>query len=160
MVIAIATFIGLASLLFIWYPFVRKSQERGFRPVGEKEQNLLELEGHRDATYAVIKELEFDYQMGKLSQEDYQNLRGKYEQTALGILAKIDSLKYHRPLVRSRPEGAGCPECDSPLKPGDKFCPQCGFKLPLFCANCGVALSQEFRFCPSCGQAAPIMGKS
>lgn len=160
MVIVIATFIGLASLLFIWYPFVRKSETSQLQPVGEREQNLLELEGQRDATYAVIKELDFDYQMRKLSQEDYQSLRGKYEQTAVTILAKIDSVRHRRPVTPPVSKGAECPQCGSELSPGYKFCPHCGFKPPLFCPSCGVALSQEFRFCPSCGKAAPVEEKS
>src|SRR3989304_6976825 len=126
MVIVIATFIGLASLLFIWYPFVRKSQVRQLQPLGEREQNLLELESQRDAAYAVIKELDFDYQTGKLSPEDYQSLRGRYEQTAIGILAKIDTVKRGRAVTQPSLKGASCSACGSQVSPGDSFCPECG----------------------------------
>lgn len=42
--------------------------------------------------YAVIKEAEFDRQMGKLTDEDYGLLREKYEARALEALAQLDRL--------------------------------------------------------------------
>src|ERR1700752_1290466 len=46
-------------------------------PGGGPERHRLEEE--KDLAYAAIKEAEFDFQMGKLSSEDYTLLRQKYE---------------------------------------------------------------------------------
>lgn len=48
------------------------------------------LEKERDVAYAVIKEAEFDFQMGKLSTEDYANLRHTYEGRAIAALTALD----------------------------------------------------------------------
>jgi hypothetical protein len=39
---------------------------------------------------AAIKETELDYQMGKLSDEDYGRMRERFEQQALEALAALD----------------------------------------------------------------------
>ncbi len=43
--------------------------------------------------YAAIKEAEFDKQMGKLTEEDYQLLRRKYESSAVEALTQLDRLE-------------------------------------------------------------------
>lgn len=49
-------------------------------------------EKQKTDAYAAIKEAEFDLQMGKLTLEDYQVLREKYEARALEALAQLDEL--------------------------------------------------------------------
>ena len=46
-----------------------------------------------------------------------------------------------------------CPNCNAPLAPNAKFCPECGTKIQekKFCAECGAALSPGVKFCPECG---------
>ena len=48
------------------------------------------LEKQRDLAYAAIKEAEFDFQMGKLSSDDYAALRRTYEARAIAALAELD----------------------------------------------------------------------
>lgn len=49
-----------------------------------------------------------------------------------------------------------CPTCGLPYAEGDKFCPQCGGKLPakaktLTCKMCGNTLNEHAQFCNICG---------
>ena len=55
---------------------------------GDPERYRLEKE--RDLAYAAIKEAEFDFQMGKLSAEDYAQLRRTYEERAVTALTALD----------------------------------------------------------------------
>ncbi len=66
-----------------------------------------------------------------------------------------------------------CPSCGRPIRPGSKFCGNCGATLPLspagkpsaatpppspggmVCPYCGKPVRSEARFCPSCGQNLP-----
>ena len=57
------------------------------RPVDPERHRL---EKQRDLAYAAIKEAEFDFQMGKLSSDDYAALRRTYETRALAALAELD----------------------------------------------------------------------
>jgi hypothetical protein len=47
-------------------------------------------ERQKKEAYAAIKEAEFDRQTGKLTQEDYDFLREKYEARALEAMAQLD----------------------------------------------------------------------
>ncbi len=58
--------------------------------VGPIDPERRRLEKERDLAYAAIKEAEFDFQMGKLSSEDYAALRGTYEARAIAALAALE----------------------------------------------------------------------
>ncbi len=56
---------------------------------------------------------------------------------------------------------ANCANCGNALRPGARFCPQCGTPPPppaaaASCSNCGSALRSGARFCATCGAAAPV----
>ncbi len=57
------------------------------------DENLEELQSHRDTTYSMPKELEFDYQSGILNEDDYETLRNRYKRKAATILRDMDGLK-------------------------------------------------------------------
>ena len=71
-------------------PLLRRAVEAPAAAHGDPERYRLEKE--KDLAYAAIKEAEFDFQMGKLSPEDYASLRQKYEGRALHALAALDRL--------------------------------------------------------------------
>ena len=50
-------------------------------------------QGQKSQAYAALKEAEFDLQTGKLTDEDYQALRDKYEARALDAMAQLDRLE-------------------------------------------------------------------
>lgn len=59
-------------------------------PGGPADPERYRLEKERDLAYAAIKEAEFDFQMGKLSNEDYAALRRTYETRAIAALSALD----------------------------------------------------------------------
>lgn len=44
-----------------------------------------------------------------------------------------------------------CPNCGSPIVPGQRFCGGCGAQLTLACPQCRITVSPGTRFCPNCG---------
>src|SRR4029453_4559439 len=46
-----------------------------------------------------------------------------------------------------------CPNCQTEVQPGQKFCPECGARLESACSSCGAALPANAKFCPTCGTA-------
>ena len=54
------------------------------------ELQRAKLDAMKELAYGAIKEAEFDFQMGKLSPEDYAALREKYEARALAALAALE----------------------------------------------------------------------
>ena len=92
MVIILFKLIILMGLLtLILFPFLRKSPQ--VQLAGDSGDSHPLLLQQKDAIYAAIKELDFDYHMGKLSQEDYQSLRVSYEQQAVELLKRLEDAK-------------------------------------------------------------------
>ncbi len=90
MTIFIALLITVLTFAFVVYPLIRRRPPQA----GSAEDGKLgELYSKRDATYSMLKELEFDFQSGILTEEDYRELEAKYENQALSVLKDIDDLK-------------------------------------------------------------------
>lgn len=69
-------------------PLLRVAVAPRTAAAGDPERYRLEKE--RDLAYAAIKEAEFDFQMGKLSPDDYALLRRTYEERAVAALTALD----------------------------------------------------------------------
>ena len=54
--------------------------------------------------------------------------------------------------IRS-PHYMKCPQCRRHVPDDAEFCPKCGVKLSLACAECGTPNEAAHRFCRKCGQA-------
>lgn len=66
--------------------------------------------------------------------------------------------------VAASQASATCPACGTALRPGARFCRQCGTKVetgaqerhevpkPSFCPGCGMQLREGARFCRQCGK--------
>jgi hypothetical protein len=89
MFILIAILLVVLALLPMIIPFFRSSGEA---PLGSEQIELAELLAEKQMMYAAIKELEFDYQAGKLSLEDYEQARQSYELRAIALLKQIDGI--------------------------------------------------------------------
>ena len=77
-----------AVALAVAQPLLRVPGGAATVTAGDPERYRLEKE--KELAYGAIKEAEFDFQMGKLSPEDYALLRQKYEALALAALAALD----------------------------------------------------------------------
>ena len=130
---------------------------------GEPRPELEELAGQRDAAYRAIKELEFEYQLGNLSQQDYQTLRERYRSEAAGILRRLEQARLPRkeavPVASASPAGAQAQSRKSAPAPAPvvdgRTCHACGKLAPAddrFCWHCGAALE---RICPTCHALRP-----
>jgi hypothetical protein len=53
---------------------------------------LRELHALRDVTYETLRDLEFDYHSGKISEADYKELGDRYRAEAVGLVRRIDAL--------------------------------------------------------------------
>ena len=83
-------FIGIlvaAVFAFIAYPiFTPPRAENNSSP-----DALDALYAQRDSAYTALRDLDFDFQLGKLSENDYQTLRARYKTRAAITLQQIDA---------------------------------------------------------------------
>ncbi len=77
----------VAVIAFIAYPLFTPSRAKN-EPAADALDNWI---AQRDSAYDAIRDLDFDYQMGKLSQSDYDALRNKYRARAAAALEQIDA---------------------------------------------------------------------
>ena len=59
------------SLVFIAYPLFK---EKWSVAASDGDEKFRELHSRRDTTYSMLKELEFDFQSGILTEGDYHDL--------------------------------------------------------------------------------------
>jgi hypothetical protein len=162
--IAIALLIVAAVAIVAW-PYFSPVAAANRLPNGS-DPALESLVTQRDATYAAIKDLEFDHTMGKLSDADYKGMRTKYETKAVAILQELDGLKKAPPPrarsgenaesieqeVQRLRRGAKCPQCGAPHAANDVFCAKCGTALRgIRCPKCGTRAAIGDMFCARCG---------
>lgn len=86
--------VGLIAVLVAW-PLLAVQTE-SVQPLPAAE-HIVRWEKQKAAAYAAIREAEFDKQMGKLTDEDYQFIRQKYEARAIEALAQLDQLTRKGP---------------------------------------------------------------
>ena len=130
---AIVFFIFLASVvsLYVVFPIVQAKTRFG-NWQESSNHHAGDLIDRKEAIYAAIKDIEFDFEMGKLSKEDYEELRQQYKDDAVGLLKKIEQKQMKVAKGgknRSGKEGAKanfCWICGTALVATDKFCANCG----------------------------------
>ena len=136
MIVFIAILLMGLTFAFVTYPLLKQRRHPSADSVEDEE--LQELHSRRDTTYSMLKELEFDFQSGLLTEDDYRDLETKYKKKAVSILKGIDNLKKDTDVeeeiekqVLERRQGKGrlCSQCGTRYQEGDHFCSRCGTKL-------------------------------
>ena len=144
----------------------------GIGLLGARAKSAAEIQVERDEhdrALAVqgLRELEFDREMGKLSDADYESMHQALEDRALTAMAAVENFRLQtnraasprklspvpltqaprRPPLPARRTGAAATQVAhaEPPPPSRKisFCPQCGAPATAdskFCAQCGLAI--------------------
>ena len=93
--VLIALGIAVVVVVFVGAPFFLLSGRNS--EVAPKDPDapdaLTELLAEKETIYAAIQELDFDLKSGKLSTEDHQILRRRYEAQAAAVLRRIDEFQ-------------------------------------------------------------------
>ena len=104
MIIAAYILIAAVVLIFIFRPlFASRGEIEGATRRENRRRQLME---NREMVYDAIRELDFDYRMGKVEDDDYRETRARYEAEAVDIMKAIDQSngRAERPDV---PKAAG-----------------------------------------------------
>ena len=81
----------LAALALAMWPVVRRNKQ-GPADAGNAELN--ELLSQRDVALNDIRDLDFDRDLGNLSEEDHQQLREQSKRHAVAILKKLNAEEH------------------------------------------------------------------
>jgi double zinc ribbon protein len=164
MEVAAAALVGLAAVWLILQPLISPGRRRAlvYEPPDPEETP-------KGVALAALKEIEFDRETGKLSDDDYAFLKAKYTGAALEALraeseegpasGDVEALiaarvRALRSAATSAPPGApSCTTCGPRPEPDAVFCSTCGMRMREggACAGCGATLDAGSRFCAQCG---------
>ena len=147
--------IGLLLIAGYWIlnPLLKNDQpESSF--LQKTEEALRQLNLKKEGAFETIRELEFDLDMGKLSDGDYESLKKQYKLDAVHYLKEIDEIKSGQQGEINPREKDIDDEIEREIsalrenrskRKDNVFCTQCGAKTPpggRFCSGCGSELKK------------------
>jgi hypothetical protein len=89
-VVFVALLMTAVVFLVVGYPLLRPGRGKGDL-VSTDHREAEDLLAERDAAQAAIEELDFEFHLGNLSQQDYEELRARYRQRAEDILRELEA---------------------------------------------------------------------
>ena len=112
------------------------------------ETELDRLLDRKNVIYRNLRDLEFEYKMGRLSDADFEQLEAGYRNEAAAVLERLDQLdaaenldevlekeiaarkaKLSGPGPKGRHDASLCPSCGAEKISGKKFCADCGHRF-------------------------------
>jgi hypothetical protein len=160
-------------VLFIFQPFIDERKNKVLitqaLPAKEKEMHVSSILAERDRILRALQELDFDFTLGKIPEEDYPTQRQFLLQKGAEVIKKLDEIsgdeqssdqlqRIEATLGGNKPEiGLDHEKIEKDVdvesmiaarkrskesKP-DGFCPKCGkpvSKTDKFCSKCGHTL--------------------
>jgi len=105
-------------------------------PTPQPESPFQHLDQRKAAIYENLRDLQFEYRVGKLSDADYQNTKKDLQKELATVLGEVDRLKAQlgmngavpppAPKPQAKPTGLVCPSCGAKFEKELKFCGECG----------------------------------
>ena len=108
-------------------------------PAPVPESPFRHLDERKASIYENLRDLQFEYRVGKLSDADYQSTKKDLQKELAGVLAQVDLLKeqlqvqvgqVHAQPARGKSDkqqaGLVCPACGARFEKQLKFCGECG----------------------------------
>jgi hypothetical protein len=141
----IAVVVLVVAITTLFTLFVRAKDIPPPEPVSPTQY----LEDRKAAIYENLRDLQFEYRVGKLSDADYQQTKLTLQKELAGVLSEIDRIT--QATGRMTPPAAAAPKSPAAAaKASEKRptaaateCPHCGAKFPKpmkFCGECGKAM--------------------
>ncbi len=128
--LALAGVLALAAIFWLSVPLRRSGA------IDEDEESISALAREREALIWSIRDLDHDFETGKISEEDHREMRDSLRSRAVALLRQDRAESS-----TSGSQGA------VPAEPAEE--------APSACTGCGAGLERSHRFCPQCGSARP-----
>jgi hypothetical protein len=106
-------------------------------PQPEPVSPVKHLDERKAVIYDNLRDLQFEYRLGKLSDQDYQQTKQDLQRELAVVLAEIETIAPQPRKPAAAPPAA---------KPAPNTCPHCGAKFPKpmkYCGECGKPMLVE-----------------
>jgi hypothetical protein len=155
LIIAITCLIAIAVIAFI---LGVKAKDL---PAPDPESPFQHLDERKEAIYENLRDLQFEFRLGKLSEADYQITKKDLQKELANVLAEVDRLRAKldgapppKPPARTAPAAAAAPATAahaSAARPAPAAQTN-GFT----CEACGAEFEKPLKFCGECGQPMKV----
>jgi hypothetical protein len=167
LILALALLVGFYLSQPLFDPRLRRVSVAAQTVADTREHVRSSLLAERDRLINALLELEFDYALGKIPEEDYPAQRDALRQAAVQVLRQLDEFEVKRDesvaeeqleaalaARRAQRKGEALPEEMDEIERliAERRRERQG-KVAGFCPHCGQPVRQEDRFCPKCGMA-------
>ena len=122
MMVAVALLLALGAMFYTL--FVRQRDIPEPLPVSP----IQHLEDRKYAIYDNLRDLQFEYRLGKLSDDDYKQTKQALQRELAIVLAETEETVKRigmKPAPKKKP-GNVCPHCKATFAQNLKFCGECG----------------------------------
>jgi hypothetical protein len=157
--IVAASFVGLGAYRTL-APLV--ASEIGGAPVVAGGRTRAALEREKTLALRAIKDLEFDFAMGKVAQADFDEMSGRLRRRAIGLIQQLDATAGYRDQIErelaalvSTPRHAGLKTQDPRPTTQDPRPTTQDPRSTIQCA-CGTSNGADARFCKQCGSPLAV----
>jgi rRNA maturation endonuclease Nob1 len=103
-------------------------------PEPEPVSPFAHLDERKAAIYENLRDLQFEYRVGKLSDSDYQQTKQDLQKELAAVMAEVDRIKTALGVQaqavpaapKIKPQANVCPHCQARFDKPLKFCGECG----------------------------------
>lgn len=102
-------------------------------PTPEPVSPFKHLDERKATIYENLRDLQFEYRVNKLSDQDYQTTKVELQKELARVLAEVDRIKSElglasvvAPAPSAAPVKQTCPSCGAAFEKALKFCGECG----------------------------------
>lgn len=139
-----AAAVGIAALR-TFLPLTQKSATFGPRLLGGRTRAALDRE--KTLVLRSIKELEFDRAMGKVAEDDFNEMVARLRARAIAIMKQLDAGTSYREMIEkdlAKRVGGAAPSSASRVSAPSA-------PRPAAACTCGTLNDADARFCKNCG---------
>lgn len=119
-IIALASVIAIGVIAFVLGVGPRDI------PAPEPVSPVAHLDERKAAIYDSLRDLQFEYRVGKLSDADYQSTKRDLQKELAAVMAETDRIRSGVAPPAALAPGFVCPGCGAAFPVDLKFCGECG----------------------------------
>ncbi|HSC77228.1 MAG TPA: zinc ribbon domain-containing protein [Candidatus Acidoferrales bacterium] len=123
MIVFACAALTLAALLYVFW-----LTPEPVRVKSAMERDLEFLQQRREVVYDNLRDLHLEFRMGKLSEQDYQLTKARYQEELALLLHEVEKLGGPAPAPHFVP--GRCARCGRDNPADNRFCGACGAELP------------------------------
>jgi hypothetical protein len=127
-------------------------------PAPEPVSPFQHLDERKAAIYENLRDLQFEYRVGKLSDTDYQATKKDLQKELAGVLAEVDRIKLELSVgqVADQPSQKKKSAAVAPSNGVADRSAAARSTSAFVCDSCGAGFEKPLKFCGECGKPMKV----